>query len=155
MAKARWLDEREARLWRAHLDLVRELHGELERQLSRDSGLSGSDYAILVALSESTNGVLRARDLGAEVGWDRSRLSHQVTRMSKRGLVAREECSEDARGSMVRLTDAGAAAIEAAAPGHAVAVRRYFFDHLAGDEVTTLTTLFDRVLAGLPRAKRD
>ncbi|WP_371601214.1 MarR family winged helix-turn-helix transcriptional regulator [Streptomyces sp. NBC_00564] len=49
--------------------------------------------------------MLRAKDLGAEVGWERSRLSHQISRMEKRGLVTREACADDARGSMVRLTE--------------------------------------------------
>lgn len=153
MAEPRWLDEREARVWQAHLNMQRELMGELERQLFRESGLSGAEYAILVPLSESPDGVLRARELGTQAGWDRSRLSHQVSRMEKRGLVVRENCSEDARGSMVRLTDEGRAAIEAAAPDHVAAVRRYFFDPLTDDELDTLGTLFDRILSGLPRER--
>lgn len=90
--------------------------------------LSGAEYAVLVPLSEAAEGVLRARDLGRMIDWDRTRLSHQVTRMEKRGLVAREDCVDDARGSMVRLTAAGRAAIDAAAPDHVETVRRYFFD---------------------------
>jgi DNA-binding MarR family transcriptional regulator len=151
MAEPRWLDDREAHAWQAHRDMMRELHGALERQLVRESGLSGAEYAILVPLSESAGGVLRARELGTAAGWDRSRLSHQVSRMEKRGLVTREDCSEDARGSMVRLTEAGRAAIEAAAPGHVAAVRRYFLDALSDDELDTLVALYDRILAGLPR----
>ena len=107
-----------AALWQAYLDLNQELYAALEAQLQRDAGLSGADYAVLVPLSTASDGVLRARELGTEIGWDRSRLSHHVSRMERRGLVAREECSEDGRGSMVRLTDTGRAAIEGAAPEH-------------------------------------
>ena len=103
MAEPRWLDERKARVWQAYRDTQRELTGALERQLIRDSGLSGAEYAVLVPLSAAPDGLLRARELGSELGWDRSRLSHQISRMEKRGLVIREECSADARGSMVRL----------------------------------------------------
>jgi DNA-binding MarR family transcriptional regulator len=149
MAKPRWLDEREARLWRTWLRLYQELSSVLEEQITRDGGLSGADYAVLVRLSESPDGMLRARELGREILWDRSRLSHHVGRMEKRGLVAREECTEDARGAMVRLTDAGRAAIEAAAPGHVAATRRFFFDLLSDHEVDELTAVFDRVLANL------
>ena len=91
MAEARWLDEREARLWRAYRDLTRDLQRAFDRQLERDAGLSGADYALLVPLSEAPDGVVRMRDLGRAVGWDRSRLSHQVRRMEQRGLVSREE----------------------------------------------------------------
>ena len=121
----------------------------LRTSSDRDAGLSGADYAVLVPLTAAPMGVLRAHELGGEIGWDRSRLSHQVRRMEKRGLVAREECSEDGRGSMVRLTEAGRAAIEGAAPEHAESVRRYFFDRLSDHELDALATVFDRILDGL------
>jgi DNA-binding MarR family transcriptional regulator len=152
MAKPQWLDEREARLWRTWLRLNQELPSVLEEQITRDGGLSGADYAVLVPLSESPDGMLRARELGREILWDRSRLSHHVSRMERRGLVAREECAEDGRGAMVRITDAGRAAIEGAAPGHVAATRRYFFDLLSNEEVDMLTAVFDRVLVNLDRA---
>jgi DNA-binding MarR family transcriptional regulator len=153
VAEPQWLDDRQARVWQAHISLVRELHGALERQLVADSGLSGAEYAILAPLSEAPCGVLRARELGAALRWDRSRLSHQVTRMERRGLVAREECSADARGSMVRLTDSGRAAVEAAAPDHVASVRQYFFDPLSDKEIETLGELLERLLARLPRTR--
>src|SRR5207244_3531712 len=147
MAEPRWLDEREAHLWRSYLRLNQELLGILEEQISRDGGLSGADYAVLVPLSAAPDGMLRARELGREILWDRSRLSHQLRRMEKRGLVVREECAEDARGAMVRMTAAGRTAIQRAAPGHVAATRRFFFDLLSKKESAQLTTVFDRVLA--------
>ena len=149
MAEPHWLDEREAHLWQAYRDLQRELRNALDRQLVRDAGLSGADYALLVPLSEAPDGLVRARDLGRLVGWDRSRISHQLRRMEQRGLVAREDCPEDARGSMVRLTPAGRCAIEAAAPNHVTTIRRFFIDQLTDDEIDTLAELFGRLLAGL------
>ena len=113
---------------------------------ARDAGLSGADYKVLHPLSQAPDGLLRAREICTEIGWDRSRLSHHLTRMEKRGLVTREECSEDARGLMVRLTDAGRKAIEHAAPNHADAVRRSFFDLISKKELETLASVFDRVL---------
>jgi DNA-binding MarR family transcriptional regulator len=144
-----WLDERQSRAWEAYLKLNRELFSVLEVQLQRDAGLSGADYTVLVPLSAASPGLLRTRELGTEIGWDRSRLSHQISRMERRGLVAREECSEDGRGSMVRLTDAGRSAIEGAAPQHAETVRHYFFDRLSEKELDTLLSVFDRLLQGL------
>jgi DNA-binding MarR family transcriptional regulator len=149
MKEPRWLDAREAHLWQSYRDLYRELTGALEARLVRNSGLSGADYALLHPLSVSECGVLRTRDLGRSIGWERSRLSHQVSRMEKRGLVLREECESDARGSMVRLTEAGRAAIEAAAPDHVEAVRGFVFDVLSREEQDTLASLLDRVLEGL------
>ena len=154
VAKPRWLDDRQQQVWQAYLHLNQHLYATLEDQLMRDAGLSGADYKVLHPLSEAPGGVLRARELGTEIGWDRSRLSHHVTRMEKRGLVAREECAEDGRGLMVRLTDAGRKAIEGAAPNHAEAVHRYFFDLLSDKELETLAAVFDRVLENVS-AERD
>lgn len=145
----RWLDEDEARLWRAYRELTGGLQRAMERQLERDAGISGADYAVLAPLSEADDGVLRMRELGRAVGWDRSRLSHQVRRMEKRGLVAREECLDDARGAMVRLTATGREVVEAAAPEHVETVRRYFFDLLSERDRATLTGVFERLGARL------
>src|SRR3989442_10697084 len=142
MAKPRWLDERQQRVWQGYLHLNQDLIAVLEQQLARESGLSGADYRVLHPLSQAPGGLLRARDLGSEIGWDRSRLSHHLSRMEKRGLVTREECAEDARGLMVRLTKAGRRAIEEAAPRHAEDVRRYFFDQWANGEIETMAPGF-------------
>jgi DNA-binding MarR family transcriptional regulator len=150
MTEPRWLDAREARLWHSYRDAYRELMRALESRLIRNSGLSGADYALLHPLSVAEQGVLRTRDLGKSVGWERSRLSHQVSRMEKRGLVCREECVSDARGSMVRLTDLGRKAIDAAAPDHVDAVRTYFFEHLSREEQDQLAGLLDRIVANIP-----
>jgi DNA-binding MarR family transcriptional regulator len=149
MPKPRWLDARQAAVWRAYLDLHQHLLGALEDGLQADAGLSGADYTVLVALSEAPDKLLRAREICTQVGWDRSRLSHQLSRMEKRGLVGREECTEDGRGLMVRLTDAGRVAIEGAAPGHVELTRRYFFDLLSKQELDTLAHVFDRLVSNL------
>jgi DNA-binding MarR family transcriptional regulator len=150
VAQPRWLDDRQQHVWQAYLHLNQHLYAFLEQQLVHD-GLSGPDYTVLHPLSEAPEGLLRARELGTEIAWDRSRLSHHLTRMEKRGLIAREECAEDGRGLMVRVTDAGRRAIEAAAPAHVENVQRSFFDLLSSDELETLAAVFDRLLENLPR----
>jgi DNA-binding MarR family transcriptional regulator len=149
------LDEDERAVWQTYRDLHRELSGALETQLLRDAGLSGAEYSVLVPLSHTPGGVLRARDLCTSLGWDRSRLSHLIARMEQRGLVAREECSEDRRGSMLRLTDAGRDAVEGVAPAHSAAVRRWFFDQLSAAELETLATVFTRLLDTLRHEQRS
>ena len=154
MATPRWLDERQQHVWQAYLHVNQDLYAVLEQHLARESGLSAADYKVLHPLSEAPDGLLRARELGVEIGWDRSRLSHHLSRMEKRGLVAREECAEDARGLMVRLTRAGRRDIEDAAPAHAEAVQRYFFDLVSQDELGTLAVVFGRILENL-KSGRD
>lgn len=155
MTEPPWLNAEEAAVWTTYRRLSRDLLRAQERQLLRDSGLSAADYALLAPLSEAPGGVLRARELGAEVDWERSRLSHQISRMEKRGLVTREACADDARGSMVRLTPAGRKVIEEAAPRHSETVRRLFFDPLDADEVRLLGTLLDRILAAVDADAAD
>ena len=140
-------------MWQSYRDLKRELQAALDRQLVRDAGLSGADYAVLAPLSEAPGDVLRMRDLGRQIDWDRTRLSHHVGRMEKRGLLVREECADDARGAMVRLTPAGRSAIEAAAPEHVATVRRYFFDPLSREELEALGSMFERMLGRLSADK--
>jgi DNA-binding MarR family transcriptional regulator len=149
VAETRWLDDRQQHLWRSYLRMHRELFARLGDLMASEGGLSAADFAVLAHLSENPAGVMRARDLGAEIGWDRSRLSHHVARMEQRGMVVRETCTEDARGLMVRITRAGRRAIEAAAPAHAEAVQRYLFDLLTKQELETLSEVFDRVVAKL------
>ncbi len=144
MAQPQWLDERESKLWRAYLEMRSYLDLAIERQLA-ESGLSSADYRLLVPLSEAAAEGVRARDLGRDVSWDRSRLSHQLRRMEQRGLIQRRNCPTDGRGTMVTLTEAGRKAVELAAPGHVEIVRRHFVDLLSTAEIDVLTTIATRV----------
>ncbi|MET8229992.1 MarR family transcriptional regulator [Micromonospora sp. NPDC005298] len=146
MEATRWLDEREDRAWRGYRRMRRLLDLELARELTQDAGLSEADYDVLSDLSETPHGRLRLRELADLMLWSRSRLSHHLTRMQQRGLVTREECADDARGSVVALTPAGRLAIESAAPGHVAAVRRHLIDLLTPAEIDALGALTHRVV---------
>lgn len=141
------MTDEEQRMWRRYRDVNQLLDLAIERQLQRDAAMSQSDYSVLVSLSEAEGGGLRARDLGAALGWDRSRVSHQVRRMEGRGLVAKNECAEDGRGTIVSLTETGAEAIGSVAPKHVDKVRELFVDVMSVDEVRLLTDIYERVVA--------
>lgn len=142
----RWLTQREESAWRGYRRMRRLLDLQLARDLTRDAGLSEPDYDVLSDLSETPEGRLRISELAGRMLWSSSRLSHHLTRMQQRGLVARQDVPGDARGSVVVLTDAGRRAIEAAAPGHVASVRRHLIDVLTPDEVAALDTLTHRVV---------
>lgn len=133
-------------MWRGFIELRRALDHAIERQLA-GNGLSTADYELLVPLSEAPEHVLRARDLRRAVGWDRSRLAHQLRRMERRGLVRRFDCPTDARGTMVELTKTGYGVIVAAAPGHVETVRRHLVDLLDATEIETLIAITAKVAA--------
>ncbi|KAA1017498.1 MarR family transcriptional regulator [Pseudonocardia sp. EV170527-09] len=145
----RWLDEREETAWRGLLRMQARLHAELHRRLQADSGLSLADFDVLVALTDRPDERCRAMELAGLLDWEKSRLSHHLARMQKRGLVAREECDDDGRGNYVVLTGAGRAAIEAAAPGHVETVRELVFDALSDDDVIALARITAAVQARL------
>jgi DNA-binding MarR family transcriptional regulator len=138
-----WLDEREQHAWRAYIEAYRRLLAHLGRHLQRETGLSDGDYAVLVNLSEAPGDRMRAFELGRAMQWEKSRLSHHLTRMAARGLISREECPSDGRGAYVVLTPAGRVAIEAAAPLHVREVRRLFVDALSGQQLDALAEISD------------
>jgi DNA-binding MarR family transcriptional regulator len=131
---APWLDDEQQAVWRAWLDVTARLPVALGRDLQQRSDLSLPDFDVLVQLSEHPEGRLRHTALADALQWERSRLSHHVRRMQGRGLVDREDCLDDGRGSWVVLTDAGREAIEQAAPDHAALVRELVFDALPPDD---------------------
>ncbi len=144
-ADARWLSAEEQRAWRALQYLRTPLGTALNRQLTRDSNLSTADYEVLVVLSESAEGILRAGELGQQTGWEKSRLSHHIKRMVARGLVDRRDCLTDGRGLMVGITPAGRQAIRDAAPGHVAAVREYVIDLLTPEQLRVLAEIGEAV----------
>ncbi|WP_461143781.1 MarR family winged helix-turn-helix transcriptional regulator [Salinifilum aidingensis] len=131
------------------------LTARLHRQLQADAGLSLSDFDVLVQLTDQNDPRMRIGELAEVLQWEKSRLSHHLARMQRRGLVVREECADDARGAYIALTDAGRAAIEQAAPAHVETVRSLVFDHLTAEEVDTLGTIADRVLERLDPAPEE
>lgn len=151
ITQTRWLNEQENRAWRAYLDMSKRLDAYLNRSLSRRTGLSLSDYEVMVALSEAPDDRLRAFELGAQLQWEKSRLSHHLTRMEKRGLVERQSCESDGRGLFVGLTAEGRTAIENAAPSHVADVREKMIDLLTPAELDTLTALAARVTDAFDR----
>jgi DNA-binding MarR family transcriptional regulator len=143
---APWLSADEQLLWRRWLRLNALLPGVLHRDLQADAGLSLPDFEVLVKLTETAEERVRVTDLARELNWERSRVSHHVTRMERRGLVERSECHDDGRGAWVILTKQGRSAIERAAPGHAATVRRLVFDDLSPQELRVMTRVIDKVL---------
>src|SRR4051794_16258611 len=99
----RWLDDREQTAWRAFLDMHARLQVQLGRELQAEAGLSLPDFAVLVQLSEHEC-TMRVLELARALGWEKSRLSHQLSRMQQRGLIQRAGCASDRRGAFVELT---------------------------------------------------
>lgn len=148
-----WLSDEQQRIWRDYLAMVSRLHTAMHRQLQQDCELSLSDYDVLVALSE--RGAMRINELGDLIGWEQSRLSHQLRRMRGRGLLEREGDGDDRRGATVALTDAGLTALQTAAPGHVELVRSIVFDGLSDDEQEAFGLAVAAILERLRAVRRN
>jgi DNA-binding MarR family transcriptional regulator len=141
------LTERELRAWRTSFRMVELLRTRIEQQLQAGGGLSNADYTVLALLSEAPDRRMRAYELGRVAGWEKSRMHHQLTRMERRGLVARERCGS--RGIDAVLTAEGLAALKKAVPGHAEEVRRLFIDRLTPEELEQFADIAAKILNNL------
>jgi DNA-binding MarR family transcriptional regulator len=102
------------------------------------------DDAVLRALAGRVGGRMGTTELRRSLGWEKSRLSHHLTRMERRGVVTREQCRQDRRAWFVTLTDAGRSAAGAAADAHTDAVRAVL-SRLTDDDVAALHALAGRL----------
>jgi DNA-binding MarR family transcriptional regulator len=146
-SETRWLTAEEQRAWRAFLTATQTLFSAVEAQLQRESGIPHGYYEILVRLSEAPGRALRMSQLAEASASSKSRLSHAVARLEEHGWVERLNCATDRRGQIAKLTDAGYAALEAAAPRHVEHVRRSMFDQLSAEQVAQLTAISEAIIA--------
>ena len=144
-----WLEGDQQRAWLAYIRVQLRLAYEMNRQLLADSGMSLPDYEVLTALSVADGGRMQVTVLAAQIGWERSRVSHHVRRMSARGLVTCGLSAADRRVTEVTLTAQGRQALEEAAPGHVDLVRRLFFGGLPEDLVGPLSEALESVYANI------
>jgi len=137
------------RIWRNYIETAEVLRARLASRLQSESDLSSGDYQVLLALTEADRRTVRSSELADLVGWERSRLSHHLGRMEKRGLIRRQACADDVHGIDVIATDAGAAAFRTGSVPHLRAVRELFVDALTPaqlDGVADLTAALRRHL---------
>ena len=148
----RWLTDDEQHAWGAYIRLAKMLMRQLDRDL-HPFGLSTNDYEILVELSAAPRNRLRMTELADLTAQSRSRLSHQISRMEVKGLVRRESCDGDKRGTFAVVTDRGLAIIERVAPSHVDSVRQHFVDHLTPAQLAVLTEAYEPILERLRKVR--
>jgi DNA-binding MarR family transcriptional regulator len=149
VAAPRWLDADEQKAWRAWLFSQMLLLERLDRDLTRETGISHAYYEILVALSEAPCRMMRMSELADRCRSSRSRLSHAVARLEERGWVRRQVYENDGRGQLAVLTDEGFEALEAAAPVHVESVRVHLFDQLSAEQIQAMRGIGEALLQHL------
>ncbi|GLY29509.1 MarR family winged helix-turn-helix transcriptional regulator [Kineosporia sp. NBRC 101731] len=136
MAKPRTLKPEEWELWHTWMQAQRLLARELDRGLQRDYGISKAEFSVLVSLHQAPEGKMRVGELAESLAWEKSRVSHQLTRMENRDLVTRTDSG--GRRSGIELTAQGRSAAQAAILGHAENIRRYFFETLTPEQTSAI-----------------
>ncbi len=144
-----WLDARQQRAWLAYIKVQLRLTYEMNRQLQTCGALSLGDWDVLTALGASTSGALATTTLAAQIGWERSRLSHHAKRMAGRGLLELRTSATDRRATELVLTPAGRATLEKAAPGHVELIKRLFFAEMPDELLEPLAAALEGVYANL------
>ena len=133
--------------WRGFRRMAEITSGRIVQDIARSTGLSRADFIVLMELNQSKDRCRRQRELLDYLEWDKTRLSHQLTRMAGRGLIERDTDSENV--VVIRMTTEGHAQLRAARPVHAAGVRRYFLDHLSADDRAALQRITDKLHAAL------
>jgi DNA-binding MarR family transcriptional regulator len=151
-AEPRQLDERELRAWRGMLRIHATLTKALDAELEAAHGMPLSSYEVLLHLDDAEGQRMRMSDLAAMVILSRSGLTRLVDRLEREGLIARESCPSDARGSFATLTPAGRRKLAAARATHLAGVRSMFLDHFSADELEVLGSAWERLLPGVVNA---
>ncbi|MBB5830584.1 MarR family winged helix-turn-helix transcriptional regulator [Brachybacterium aquaticum] len=143
-----WLTGREQEAWRIFLYATTMLNDRFSEALQSDPeiDLALGEYEILVRLAEAEGGFLRMSELADKVVHSRSRLTHTISRMEKRGLVERIRCAADGRGRQAQLTAAGQALLEKAAPTHVRSVREQLLDVIGHDDLLELGRILGKTL---------
>lgn len=147
MTDPHWLDDVELRAWVGFVRTRDLIAAAIGRDSARESNLTFIEYSVLANLANCADHRLTFADLASRLEWSQSRLSHQITRMEKRGLVAREPIPDDARRTAARLTQRGADVLSAAAPAHVQSVRRHMIDVLDRQQLAALADIYDTLLA--------
>ena len=137
---ALWLDEEQQDAWRGVVKLFTKLPAALDSDLQRTAGLTMYEYTVLALLSESDRRTLQMSELAAGTNSSLSRLSHVVSRLERRGWVARHVCPDDGRANQAMLTKSGLAKVVEAAPKHVRAVRELAVDAITRAQLRQLGT---------------
>jgi DNA-binding MarR family transcriptional regulator len=139
----------EEMLWRALMRIVLSLPRHLHNDMVRATGLTASEYTVIMHLSEAPNRQLRMADLAAATGLSASRTTRLVDDLQTRGLVTKRASSADGRSNLAELTSVGLNKLRSAWPAHVASVRTRALDHIPPETLAKTTQALEAVAARL------
>lgn len=131
--------------WRSFLRAHAKVTRVLDAELTAECDLPLGSYEVLLHLNEAPERRLRMTELADRVLLSRSGLTRLVDRMEREGLIRRESCPSDLRGTNAVLTDTGYERLRSAAPVHLRGVREHIVDLLTPEELEVLAAALGRV----------
>jgi DNA-binding MarR family transcriptional regulator len=146
MTETRSLQPEEWEFWDTWMRAQRLLARELDRGLQRDCGISKAEFSVLVTLWQAAGREMRVGELSESLDWDKSRVSHQLTRMEKRGFVDRTQYGADGRRAGIGLTAEGRRAAQSAILVHGTNVRRHALDSLTPEQAAAIRAWSERIV---------
>ena len=135
----------DSKAWRAFHKIGTSLLPHLGRQITNHSGISGAEYVVLVALSELPVPSVNLNRLATGLGWEISRMSHQVSRMDEAGLVKKTKNLEDSRCFDVSITAKGRKIAEAAIPLQSKEINHCFSQVLTQAQMKSLIEISEAI----------
>lgn len=141
-------------VWRSLQMMEGRIHTRLARRLSEQTVLSHADYVVLAVLNTQPDGWIRVVELADALGWEQSRVSHHIARMTRRGLIEKSACPEDRRGTYLVATPLAQDEFHKADKVYVAAIHDMFIDHLSPDDLDTVRAVARKVLAALDRAEQ-
>ena len=143
------LDIAEQRAWQNFLDAALRMYATMNRSLIDEHGLTLNDVRLLDLLARSPNGAARMGDLAEALLSLPSRVTRQIHRLEKQGLVTRGASPDDGRGVVASITSEGREALGTAMRTYGVAVRTHFLDKLSRPQVSAMGENCRRISVGL------
>jgi DNA-binding MarR family transcriptional regulator len=144
--------KQELGVWRDYIETAEALRSKLADQLQANFGLSSGDYQVLLTLSEAPDNRLRSTELAVKMGWEKSRLSHHLSRMERRNLISRQDCADDNRGAWIVHTKEGEQAFQNSTVPHLMAIREIFVEALSPEEISQMDALTRKLRSKLDEA---
>ena len=145
MVTQKGMKDLDSKAWRAFHKIGSSLLPHLSRQITNHSGITGAEYVVLVALSELPVPAVNLNRLANGLGWEISRMSHQISRMEESGLVKKSRNSEDSRRFDVSITSKGRNIAESAIPLQSKEINHCFSEVLTKDQMRSLIEISEAI----------
>lgn len=146
------LDIAEQKSWQNFLHAALRFHVTMDRWLTEAHNLSVIDLRVLDILDKSDDGAARMGDLADALGANPHHMTKRIRRLEERGLVQREQNSDDRRGVVARITDDGRRVAGHASHNYAQGVKTHLIGPLSRRQLATLEENCRRINSGLRQA---